>query len=1498
MAWLPAILMSALGASYLADCLQASLAPGRGFELVYEGKDGNVLVTADSYSVDILNMTVNFNGLKVRAEGDRGLVRADKVLATQRGTAWKVKVLGATADIVRDKSGLFSALRLLPPEKPGQPGPSVEATVDRLDVVYRDETAAPLTESFALQDIHVTSADPAVIAGGTVVWPDAGSVELSVWLPKEGKTQVQATTGGFDLAKVKDAVERFLPDSVDLKPYGLEAKRADFIGSVTAALEGDKAPELTADGSFIGDGVSVKGYLQNASITGKAKYAAGMVTGDVTSQEAGRKVAFEGGISTEGPLRVVGRVKGDLSGTGRIWPEVAKMLPKELSAKELSYQGTVDVKGQDLATSGTFKVGSVAFAKERASGLSGTVAYRGNTVSAKLDTAKYEGYPVTGWMEADLKDGGIKGAFDGKGENLDTVLAHFGVKGIQVKGEPQVLVSGSVKEPKAAASLNGFVTAIVKDKAYKLGFADLRARFEGSTLTLERAVVAGQYGVASLDGEVRDFGKDVDLGLEVGDINFAAIDPKVSGFSRVKGRVRGSVDDWAFDGSASAFDVQYDRYQVPQAGVDLHYSAGVLHLDKLVARLGLGQVTGDGSYTFESQEITFQGSAKDLFTSDYTDLPVFGQVNVPEIKVSGPVDDLTASFKANVSDLLAYNFPIQKVDLTAKYESGVAQVESMTAQLGGGTVDLTGSYTPETKKGDFTGKIEAVNLQVLPIDRGTADVVGAVNGDAEFHIDGDSKSGKVTGSLAGLAVNDFEVGPGTFDATLTGDKVAFTAEAGSPQGYASVDKGSFDLATGEYGANVVADGFGLANLWQSLKGRVGDLDPQLEAFLGRLDGQATVEATVSGKGDQADLGLEYVRLANLTAGDSNLGEILAKGDATAEAASIEKLTWTVGDGKLEASGQWRKDGGVSGSGKVTKFDVGVVNAYVPEIPDFHAVVDGDFSLTGLASDPTISGNYKVSGVRMPQSTEDLPLAVNNGAFFFTEKALKTRATVLYDGIEAKLDSQVPESAVAAEPSGEAYATLTLIPRTIGELKKFLPGLEIDKSGGIVSGAMTVRGNRKNLDLTGEVKLGPDADGNAARLKTDSLETALTDVALSLTGEGNKLVMKGEGYSNQGGFVSLDGAADLGEILDEQPSTGTNRQRRDPEIPILGSATFDEFRIGQTIVFSDVRNGKPYKISANKKSEATLYGAVKVGGTVSQPVVSGKVEAGGLLVNLPSEFPQSTEAPVSAGGVKFDGFQLVALPKSRINYSFGNVDLEGTATVNGTTDNLDVKVPMRIDSGTFNLPTTRVTLQEGSTADVTVQGAADPRLDVNLKGKTRVTVREASNQYRSYVLNLEIKGNLLEANGVNLSGTSDPPGLSEDRIVAILGQQDLIESLAAGVLGQSGPNSLTESVYSLALPGLTGGITESLAKALHLDYLVLDYNPFDLGILRAGLTLGKGLTLEGSRQLTQTNFSPLKYEIQFAYRIPSGKGLLDRTRLTLGTNETVGWKIGLEYSVRF
>jgi hypothetical protein len=85
----------------------------------------------------------------------------------------------------------------------------------------------------------------------------------------------------------------------------------------------------------------------------------------------------------------------------------------------------------------------------------------------------------------------------------------------------------------------------------------------------------------------------------------------------------------------------------------------------------------------------------------------------------------------------------------------------------------------------------------------------------------------------------------------------------------------------------------------------------------------------------------------------------------------------------------------------------------------------------------------------------------------------------------------------------------------------------------------------------------------------------------------------------------------------------------------------------------------------------------------------------------------------------------------------------------------------------------------------------------------------------------------------------------------------------------------------------------------LEFLALDYNPFDQFSLNAGIRVGRYFMLSGRRQLAPpVDGGKPKFDIRLSYRPPFGGKVLRRVSFSIGMDQDRPIKLGVDYTIRF
>ncbi|MCH8979113.1 MAG: translocation/assembly module TamB domain-containing protein [Armatimonadetes bacterium] len=487
--------------------------------------------------------------------------------------------------------------------------------------------------------------------------------------------------------------------------------------------------------------------------------------------------------------------------------------------------------------------------------------------------------------------------------------------------------------------------------------------------------------------------------------------------------------------------------------------------------------------------------------------------------------------------------------------------------------------------------------------------------------------------------------------------------------------------------------------------------------------------------------------------------------------------------------------------------------------------------------------------------------------------------VFYKGLSGTLEGTVPFSSLfeSDEERRPMKVDFVMIDRSFSSFAPYISSLDEEWSEGTVTGSATLTG------LWGELSLVAELHAKGSALGFVGQETALTDVDFHLAMSDWKTDLTGSFKSSLGGSVEVDLHAESPDLFAGETTFAELPART----PLTGTIDLQEFAARFRI------------LDANRTSRALLSTeSLVVSGTVAEPEFTGGLAISDLYIRLPNELQYKTTAVVYAINPVFSGVVVSAAEGSEMDSGNAQIQFFGSGTINGSLQNPDLSFPLVVSGGVFRLPTARITLESGGSINIgyrsqlgTVPSAS---VVLNLEGRTTVSARSADNEYETYQVLLDIKGDLLSDDDLQIQASSDPPGLSSDQILAVLGQKDLLEGFALS----GSQTGVRESIYSAAFPAAAGLITAEFARDLKLDYIALDYNPFDQAIAGIGKSLARGLMLHGRRQLSTQAGTRLKYEVQLTYRLPLEDAFFSRLRLGLGLDQDVPWRFRLNWARRF
>lgn len=1488
--------MVAFGVSYLFWFYQTLLTPGTGVDITYEGRDGDVRLTTKTLAIDPVRRQVIVTDARLYTPSGLESVFVEKLTAGLKPSGGiAIAISKGHGTLIRDEDGL-SVLQLLPPKK-DKPGPSISLSIDSFDLNYKDLTGSiPLRRTLKINDFEYGSGDKASLMKGSVHIPNAGLARISAQTDVE-TLRVNIQTDRLDLQEIRPEIERWLGEEsiAKLAPYRAENLIVAGDGSffkIKKQLHWNGEFHYAADQLAAGKG----GIWSHAE--GQVRIQDNLLMGQINGTGRGKNIAFDGGVRFGKQFRILGHLVAQVASGQSLGDQLKKYLPKYLRFDGANFDGQLAFQGdQGLELDGEVQARSIAFQKFVGRSVNGQVRINDQDLFVELDRALYEQEPVEGWFAIKGQKRMLSGNLVSQQADLGKVIRELGVKGIALVGRTEAILNGTLKEPKAVLDFKGSGSyQIPKRGLLVLDTIQARIDYADGKFVINRGMGLGDSGSFTATGQYDLKQEHADLEVSAAGADLGLLDERLEGVAFVEGVLAGNLEDITFVGNAKALDVQFEDRQVPVIQSLVTYVDDRLELSQLEAILGIGKVTGALSINMDSSQLRGSLQANDLFISDFYEADIIGRVDLESVNITGTIDDPQALVAVRGSNILAYGQNIESLDAIASINKEAAELQQMELYTIGGRATAKGLYNFSTKTGMLTGELIEIDLSQVSLDASNVLLKGEVSGPFNVVLSESGNQGSWDGQIDFLAVNGFELGSGVATLAMEGDQVTGDLAIGSTAGFLEVKAGKYNLKTKVFNGKILANTIGVDETILALDKSFDFKNATLENFLSNLVGTYNADITVSGTPGDFDVTLNSLNLLDLSASGRPLGEIELEGTFADDSWRLETFHWVNGEAVVDATGSGIVDGPVDLQGSVLNFDPYLISLFAQDMPEVHAKATAYWQLSGELDKLSGQTSLQLSDIVYRDGSGQavaIPVSINTEGLTLSNGVVDVNATLGYLGIEADLTGTLPIKAFQEDPQTSAQFMLEVKEHELSVFQEHLPMVDWERTKGTFGGHVNMLVNSKEATIVGDLALGGN-DQAGAILAFDRAETSLNSVTTDVSIKDGLVTLRADGQSSQGGSISVMGTAQVGDMLN-----GNFSEFSLNEVPISLKAQFDQFAINEQIVLLESKGKNVVEHKATAPSSAILNGSVQVSGQAFEPVISGNVIASKVAVNLPRSFPPSQPSEPSDFNPRFEDLVIQFDQESHLRMLIAELEFYGQTSIAGSLNNLQLRAPLTVTDGKLNLPATRINIEDGGEVTLVMGGpSANPRVLVDLEGDTKVTVRQTSQRYETYDLHLLIRGDLLNPDGVNISGTSDPPDLSQEEIQAIVGQRQFIETIAGTALGDTGFSALQDSLISLAIPSLTSEFTGELARALSLDYLVLDYNPFEGAIFRAGKSLLKGLTIDFERQLFPPEFGSQKFEIQLSYRLPVKNDILSRTRFTFGMDESVPWKIGVNYSIKF
>jgi hypothetical protein len=1268
-------------------------------------------------------------------------------------------------------------------------------------------------------------------------------------------------------------------------PFSWTADAAVFSGKVSA--------RPTDEGWIVrGEGTAAASNL----VYGERRFARIEFTGGFSEAGVGGRIIGAGpGVDVDGVgflafgETITGRIEGRAAAGSAQAVEamLSDVLPGEVDFRGATFDGVV-VLGNQLTLSGDLVAASVSYAGDTATGVRATIASDGKLVRVSKASGRAFGANVLADLAITL---GEKPTIDGRVSADNVRLASVpGLPRDVIQGgvaDVSALLSGPLSNPTISAQATGNTTLVVQFEEQSVPH-DVRFAVAGDyrrgVFEITSGAVGGELGSIQGRGTINTDSGVMNLDVFASGIDLTALPgSSINGVAYGDLQVTGTTSNPRAEGLVEVYGASIDEYTLPFASAQIVYTGRRLVANDIVARRGVSIIEGDATVDLvgSAWPISGQGRVIDLMVGDFTGDSVTGLAN-GNWELQGTFEDPNVAVEVASPSLLADRIEIREVIAKARWADERLTIGSMTGTISGGTVTAEGGWSA-VGESQIKVNVEDVSAWALrPYFDGLARFTGRISGNAVIDfVNGQVQDGSALVTGRDLEINREPIGSASISAQVDSKRVNFSGGLGTLESNYVIENGVYNFDEKTASADFYALGGNIENIMRIVASLAEEATPEQRQLMRQIDGVLTLDGSVQA----AEINGKW----KITGGraDAHATELIVEGEPAGEAhivanrqdgrTVIEAADWTgpqaalrlnPGENFIDDSGE------ISLDGEIYNIDLNWFKTFSPSLAAVEGNADISFIARGILPEPEIDATVATEGLKF----SDLAIDMNAGPFFIRKGSITAgdptstdpndpgAGFVRFRDLEARLIGvNIPFEYPFTIPRDQPLQALVIVPdKDIDGISEFLAIDPAQSEGRVFGGRLQFSGTLDALETSGGITL------EAPRLKFTASDTTLLDAFATLQLDGDMLRVEARGTGSEGGsFSSQSRIAFDGLVIQEGSFLRT-----------------EGLRFAQ-------------RFGTDSRASGIVNADLQLSGEVFQPLIQGRVEASEAGMRIAGEFPVSEGAAALPINPTFDT-ELV-LNEGQVATGPVEAQASGTGYLRGPLSVLDARMDFQVESGELSLPSARIRLERGGTATFEYSknfvGEREASLDVNLNATTRVTADGGFGPQR-YVINMEVRGDLLSDDELQITASSDPPDLSQQQILAILGQADLIENVAATGFSRF-ESQLKTILSSVAAPLLLGQVSRSIEEALGLDYFAVDFTGSGIGGITVAKSLGNGFTLEYRRVLEQYALAGESLEeIRITYRLPTSNPLLGRLTIGVAATREGLFKATLSYSKRF
>jgi autotransporter translocation and assembly factor TamB len=1478
--------------------------------------------------MDPLHGTASARGLIVR-QGPIVFARAS--LATfsgmpigniSQGTV-HVHLIGIEAEVTRLPNGQFDIAQLLSKQK-GPPSSipfEITATDSRVRVVDQG-SKTPWVQKVTIPTIKASGLGDDLMVGGGAVVDQAGSLTFQARRIGSQQWRGQVLTSGFELANLIRHVQE-LPEYKHLQLDSASIASAKVTGPVDFQVD---LPDpqaihplairwgLTSDlrtaisGARYGP-YSAKKVLFDGTITDQG------LNGTISAQAGPNRAQFRGevGWKKPTPVSIIGKVWA-FSPTPKTLPStIATKLPHGAIYRDLRFVGWIDAASlKKYRLSGTASATRVDFKKEHLDRLVARIDLDPSVARAHLLSAQLRGRSLQGFatIAPPNASGALAGAFKVENFDLGPLSKDYRVAGLTGNVSGKAIFGGNLKTPTVSLASEGTV-------GYRRSGHNIRGDFvfagqySNERFEIERALLTGDFGQITAHGAVSKRGQ-LSVGLTGRRLNAEAQFPELMGNASLRANLSGTVTSPLLRGYAEAYGLTYHDYSVPVASVDFTADLEGAQLLDFKAIRGSAQLTGSASVRFRDGALKGQMVTKGFQLADILGDDFSGTVEIPDGILRGTLSKPIITSTIRGENVVAKGLKVDKLSAKISADNKMARLENLKVSVANGQISGSANFDLLKRNGNGTLKLDALALKDIVPNLSTAvTVVGTASGKVNVTFDDKSLLTLLsTGTLNDIELNDTPVGSGSWDVTGKQKDFNGSVQVGFLDRYVSLDNGHYNSGTNQLGANLSLFNNEVKDLTAIGARYLPDLSLDTAETLKSASGTLNLGAKISGSLKSPVIAVDNLTAASLRVRNLSLGDLKASLDYQSNRLDVHSFSLSGGSVTAKASGYLEPKGNIQASLDISNVAMSDIGQLVPSLagqsgkvtdlsidlfgktnsPDVHASLDAE-GLLQSKLDLFPSSDAKANAGIVKDKALRLSLIANasgqdktmdlSGDYFFRGFQGNVRGTAVYE-----LSKGIPKIA-------NVDTNVSIAKRDLKEVAQLVTGIDLKRTSGYVEGGFQAKGSPEDLAISGDLTLFADSLGFEVPATNPKdapvhIDDSLRNVQAKIAVANHALGANATFESSRGGKINSTATIPIDDISQLQTDIQNRGIQAILDRSINGSVTIDGF---------SVRQGFP----SNAYVLGKASGAISIAGTIGQPNISGNVSINQLESVLPALPSATGTASVPVIDPTFNLTANLGLP-ARLKTTGAELFVLGGGTLTGSLSAPTVRSKLELQSGSVRLPAALLRLDQGGTVALNLDGANPtilPTLDVDMVGKTAVTTLKSGDIYERYDISIGLKGDLLKDGGLVLTAQSDPPDLTQDRILALVGQTDLLQSFNSGASQGDTERKFRDALAGYALPSFADPITSKLAQTLGLQYLNVEYNGVEQASFALAKGLGGGFSIQGRRQFAE---SPLTgrtvYELKVSYHPRRAKGLLGNISFSVGSDQDHPIKGALEYGIKF